>query len=153
MAILVLLEILKLISVMKTILLAADLYYMIVTIIDLLSRVPTKATIKSPCELWTGRKPSLKHLHIWRCPAQARPYVPKERKLDSRTASCYFVIYSEKSCDLKFYDPSTRRIFKTRNVYFFEDIEFDVGNKVGDIVMENYLNTRTQGFQVNLDMN
>ena len=46
--------------------------------------------------------------------------------------SFYFVRYLEKSCDLKFYDPSTRRIFKTRNAYFFEDIEFDVGNKVGD---------------------
>ena len=65
--------------------------------IYLLNRVPTKATIKTPYELWMGRKPSLKHLHIWGCPAQARPYVPRERKLDSITISCYFVGYSEKS--------------------------------------------------------
>ena len=30
----------------------------------LLNRVLTKATVKTPYELWTGHKPSLKHLHI-----------------------------------------------------------------------------------------
>ena len=79
-----------------------------------------------------GRKPSLKHLHIWGCPAQARPYVSKERKLDSITISCYFVGYSEKSWGFKFYDPSTRGIFETRNAHFFEDIKFDGGNIVRD---------------------
>ena len=32
--------------------------------IYLLNRVPTKETIKTPYELWIGRKPNLKHLHI-----------------------------------------------------------------------------------------
>ncbi|RVW76802.1 Retrovirus-related Pol polyprotein from transposon TNT 1-94 [Vitis vinifera] len=31
----------------------------------ILNRVPTKAAAKTPYELWTGRKPSLKHFHIW----------------------------------------------------------------------------------------
>ena len=30
----------------------------------ILNRVPTKATAKTPYELWTVKKPSLKHLHI-----------------------------------------------------------------------------------------
>ena len=30
----------------------------------ILNRVPTKAVAKTPYELWTGRKPSLKHFHI-----------------------------------------------------------------------------------------
>ena len=83
------------------------------TAIYLLNRVPTKATIKTSYELWLGKSPSLKHLHVWGCPSQARPYVPKERKLDSRTISCYFVGYSKKIIwGFKFYDPSTRGIFK-----------------------------------------
>ena len=49
----------------------------------ILNRVPTKATAKTPYELWTGKKPSLKHLYIWGCPAKARPYRPYEKKLDS----------------------------------------------------------------------
>ncbi|RVW81185.1 Retrovirus-related Pol polyprotein from transposon TNT 1-94 [Vitis vinifera] len=47
--------------------------------------VPTKAAAKTPYELWTGRKPSLKHFHVWGCPAEARPYKPHEKKLDSKT--------------------------------------------------------------------
>ncbi|RVX17043.1 Retrovirus-related Pol polyprotein from transposon TNT 1-94 [Vitis vinifera] len=52
----------------------------------ILNRVPTKAAAKTPYELWTGRKPSLKHFHIWGCPAEVRPYKPHEKKLDSKTA-------------------------------------------------------------------
>ena len=83
------------------------------TAIYLLNRVPTKATIKTPYELRMGRKPSLNHHQIWRCPAQATPYVPKERKLYFITISCYFIGYSKKSWGFKFYDPSTRGIFET----------------------------------------
>ena len=102
------------------------------TAIYLLKRVPTKATIKTTYELWMGRKHSLNHLHVWGCPSQVRPYVPKDIKLDSRTISCYCVGYLEKSWGFKFYDPSTRGIFETGNAHFFEDIEFDGGNKVRD---------------------
>ena len=61
----------------------------------LLNRVPTKAAAKTPYELWTSKKPSIKHLHIWGCSAEAWPYRPNEKKLDSRTVSSYFVGYSE----------------------------------------------------------
>ena len=49
----------------------------------ILNRVPTKAAAKTPYELWVGQKPSLKHFHVWGCPAEARPYKPNEKKLDS----------------------------------------------------------------------
>ncbi|KAL0382894.1 UNVERIFIED_CONTAM: Retrovirus-related Pol polyprotein from transposon TNT 1-94 [Sesamum calycinum] len=51
----------------------------------ILNRVPTKATNKTPYELWTGNKPNLKYLHMWGCPAEAWPYRPNEKKLDSRS--------------------------------------------------------------------
>ncbi|KAH6776365.1 hypothetical protein C2S52_013926 [Perilla frutescens var. hirtella] len=59
----------------------------------ILNRVPTKAAAKTPFELWNGRKPSLKHFHIWGCPAEARPYRPNEKKLDPKTVSNYFIGY------------------------------------------------------------
>ncbi|GAB2275362.1 hypothetical protein Dimus_039127 [Dionaea muscipula] len=61
----------------------------------LLNRVPTKAVTKTPYELWMSKKPSLKHLRIWGCPAEARPYRPHEKKLDSKTVSSYFIGYPE----------------------------------------------------------
>ena len=58
------------------------------------NRVLTKATVKTPYELWTCKKPSLKHLHIWGCLAEARPYRPNKKKLYSIDVSYYFIRYS-----------------------------------------------------------
>ncbi|RVW88213.1 Retrovirus-related Pol polyprotein from transposon TNT 1-94 [Vitis vinifera] len=55
--------------------------------------------------------------------AKARPYKPNEKKLDSRTVSCYFVGYSERSRGFKFYDPSSRSFFEVGNAKFIEDVE------------------------------
>ena len=102
----------------------------------ILNRVPTKATAKTPYEHWTDKKPSLKHLHIWGCSAEARPCRPHEKKLDSRTVSCYFIGYSERSKGYKFYDPTTKSIFETGNARFYEDVEFDGGDKDRDFSFE-----------------
>ncbi|RVW20236.1 Retrovirus-related Pol polyprotein from transposon TNT 1-94 [Vitis vinifera] len=37
-----------------------------------LNRVPTKAVPKTPFELWKCWKPSLRHVHVWGCPAEER---------------------------------------------------------------------------------
>ena len=42
----------------------------------LLNRVPSKAVPKTPYELWTGRKPSLRHLRVWGCPVEVKVYNP-----------------------------------------------------------------------------
>ena len=76
------------------------------TAVYILNSGPSKAINKTHYELWTGKRPSIKHLHIWDCPVEARPYMPYERKLDSRTISCYFVGYVECSQGYKFYNPT-----------------------------------------------
>ena len=93
------------------------------TVVYILNRVPSKAIAKTPYELWTSKKPSIRHLHVWGCPAKATPYKPNEKKLDFRTVSCYFVRYSERSRGFKFYDPSSRSFFETGNAKFIEDVE------------------------------
>ena len=84
--------------------------------------------------------PSIKHLHIWGCLAEARPYRPHERKLNSRTVSCYFVGYHERSRGYKFYDPTSRSFFETGNARFLEDVEFEgEGNKMDVVFGEEYV--------------
>ena len=107
----------------------------------ILNRVPTKAAAKTPYQLWTGRKPSLKHFHIWGCPAEARPYKPNEKKLEPKTVSSYFIGYSERSRGYKFYDPKLKTIFETGIATFFEDIEFGGRNKIRDIVFQENLDS------------
>ncbi|KAK0593122.1 hypothetical protein LWI29_031372 [Acer saccharum] len=104
----------------------------------ILNRVPTKAAVKTPYdyELWTGREPILKHFHIWGCPAEARPYRPYEKKLDSKTVGSYFIGYYKRFKGYKFYDPTLRSVFEMGTATFFEDVEFGGRNKVRDIVFE-----------------
>lgn len=78
----------------------------------------------------------MKHIHIWECPAEARPYKPNEKKLDARTINCYFIGYSERFRGFKFYDLTTKAIFETENARFFEDVEFEGGERVTGFVFE-----------------
>lgn len=94
------------------------------TAVYILNRVPSKAVNKTPYELWTGKRSSVKYLHIWGCPTEARSYRPHERKLDSRTISCYFVGYAKRSQGYKFYNPTLRSFFETRNARFLKEVEF-----------------------------
>ncbi|KAL0539841.1 hypothetical protein IC582_024062 [Cucumis melo] len=88
----------------------------------LLNRVPSKSVPNTPFELWTGRKPSLRHLHVWGCQTEVKIYNPHEKKLDSRTTSGFFIGYPEKSKGYIFYCPNhSTRIVETRNVRFIEN--------------------------------
>ncbi|RVW23885.1 Retrovirus-related Pol polyprotein from transposon TNT 1-94 [Vitis vinifera] len=100
------------------------------TAMYILNRVPSKAVPKTPFELWTGRKPSLRHIHIWGCPAEARIYNPHEKKLDSRTISGYFIGYPDKSKGYRFYCPNhSVRIVETGNARFLENGEISESNE------------------------
>ena len=78
----------------------------------ILNRVPSKVVTKTPYELWTGKKASIRHFHVWGCPSQERPYRSNEKKLDERTFSCYFVGYVERSWGFKLYNPTIRSFFR-----------------------------------------
>ena len=100
------------------------------TAMYILNRVPSKAVPTTPFELWTGRKPSLRHLHVWGCPAEARIYNPQEKKLDSRTISGYFIGYPEKSKGYRFYCPNhSTRIVEIGNARFLENDEISGSEK------------------------
>ena len=98
--------------------------YALKTAMYLQNRVPSKAVQKTPFELWTGRKPSLRHLHVWGCPAEIRYYNPHEKKLDAKTISGYFISYPEKSKGFRFYCPNhITRIIESGNARFIENDE------------------------------
>ena len=102
----------------------------------ILNRVPSKVVNKTPYELWTGKKPSIKHFHIWGCLVEARPYRPHERKLNSRIISCYFVGQAECSRGYKFYDHTLRSIFETENARFLEEVEFGKEENIRKVVFK-----------------
>ena len=64
------------------------------TTVYILNRVLTKVFQKTLFELFKGWKPSLQHICVWGCPSEVRIYNPKEKKLDQRTISGYFIGYA-----------------------------------------------------------
>ena len=94
------------------------------TAVHILNRVPSKAVPKTPYELWTGRKPSLRYMKVWGCLAEAKLYNPFLKKLDMKTVTCYFIGYPSHSKGYKFYCPShVTRIVETKDAHFLEDFK------------------------------
>ena len=88
----------------------------------MLNQVSSKSVPKTPYELWSGKKPSLHHFHVWRCKVDVRPYNSQSKKLDPKTISGFFVGYCIGSRDSKFYCSShTTRIIKSDSAVYFED--------------------------------
>jgi len=101
----------------------------------LLNRVSSKTVIKIPYELWTGKSPNIRHLHVWGCPAKARPYILYEKKLDLKTVSCLFVGYFERYRGFRFYCPSNKSIRRIM-LNFFEDIQNSGSQLYKDFIFE-----------------
>ncbi|KAL8519248.1 hypothetical protein ACS0TY_010259 [Phlomoides rotata] len=85
----------------------------------ILNLVPSKSVPKTPSELWTGRKPSLRHIRIWGCPA----YVLDEEtdKLDPRWELRLFVGYPRVTKMGLFYSPKDQWIVISTHSRFLED--------------------------------
>ena len=85
----------------------------------MLNKVPSKVVSKTHFELWIGRKPSLKYLHVWGCLVEIKIYNPYKKKLHFRITNGYFNGYLEKSKRYRFYYPNhSTRITEFKNVRF-----------------------------------
>ncbi|KAI5333804.1 hypothetical protein L3X38_023936 [Prunus dulcis] len=95
---------------------------------------------KIPYKTWCNRKPSISHLKIWGSKAEAKFYNPMERKLDSKTLSCFFIGYPDRTKGYMFYCPNnSTRFMKTQRAIFIEDdIESDTEENFDfDEILEN----------------
>jgi hypothetical protein len=92
------------------------------TVVHILNRVTSKSVPKTPYEMWTDRKPILNYLHVWGCPTEAKLFNPSIGKLESKTVSCHFIDYPDKSKGFRFYCPDRYiKIVETRHDVFLED--------------------------------
>ncbi|CAL2260285.1 unnamed protein product [Prunus armeniaca] len=104
----------------------------------ILNRFPTKSVDKIPFEIWNKRKPSLNHLKVWDCKAEAKLYNLVEKKLDSRTVSCLFIGYLEGSKGYRFYClKNITRFVETQRVVFMENEYDEIEDRVLDFDEES----------------
>ncbi|MCO5597384.1 hypothetical protein L7F22_051460 [Adiantum nelumboides] len=110
-----------------------------------LNRCPTCAlkTI-TPYESWYDRKPSVSHLRVFGCLAYA--HIPQQLrgKLDDKAVNCIFVGYNSGSKGYRLYNPTTNKIFESRDVIFAETtaqpmVAFDVPHMQTQDVFEGFL--------------
>ncbi|KAL8478883.1 hypothetical protein ACS0TY_030680 [Phlomoides rotata] len=93
--------------------------YTLETTAYILNLVLSKLVPKTPSELWTGRKPSLRHIRIWGCPSYV---LDKEAdKLDPRSELRLFVGYPRGTKKGLFYSPKDQRIMVSTHSRFLED--------------------------------
>ncbi|RVW99042.1 Retrovirus-related Pol polyprotein from transposon TNT 1-94 [Vitis vinifera] len=85
----------------------------------ILNLVPSKSVPKTPTELWTGRKPSLKHVRMWGCPAHVLK--GKTDKLETKTELCFFIGYPRETKDGLFYSPKDKKIIVSTNAHYLEE--------------------------------
>ncbi|KAJ1417936.1 Retrovirus-related Pol polyprotein from transposon TNT 1-94 [Sesbania bispinosa] len=84
----------------------------------LLNKVPTKSVSTTPYEIWKGRKPSLKHIKVWGCPAYVKRL--QTDKLEARSDKCRFIGYPKETMGYYFYHPSDHKVFVARGGTFLE---------------------------------
>jgi transposase InsO family protein len=79
---------------------------------------------KTPQELWSGYKPNVAHLRIFRSVAYGKPG-PKRTKLDDKSKKYIFIGYDEKSKAYKLYDPIEKKFVVSRDVVVNEEAHWD----------------------------
>ena len=91
------------------------------TVCYLVNRSPTSALVgKTPMEVWSSKKPSVRHLCVFGCEAYA--YVPKEKRSNSenKVVKCIFIGYSGDVKGYKLWDLVNRKVLYRKNVIFRE---------------------------------
>ena len=100
-------------------LLISFLGYALKTTMHLLNLVPSKFVPKTPMELWSGRKPSIRYLHI----QGYLVHVLKGKfdKLEPKTEVCMFIGYPKETMGYLFYNYTVIKVFVSTNDKFLEN--------------------------------
>ncbi|KAL8136073.1 hypothetical protein AgCh_010609 [Apium graveolens] len=109
-----------------------------------LNGVPSKSVPQTPYEISKERKPSLKHVKIWGCPAYVKKGDPD--KLESRSVKCNFVGYPKETLGHYFY--TDHRVFVSRHATFLEKQFILEGNSGTKIELDEVQKAQTTTDQV-----
>jgi len=94
------------------------------TAVYLKNRCPTKQLVfKTPFEVLHDYKPDVSHFKVFGCTAFA--HIPKanRRKLDAKSIKCVFIGYCTDQKAYKLFDPSSHKLFASRDVVFHEQAD------------------------------
>lgn len=92
------------------------------------NRTASSTVLKTPYELWTGRKPNLSHLRVYGSTVMV--HVPKinRKKWDQKSVKHILVGYDETTKGYRCYNPGTRKVIISRDVTIMEKNSIMVSN-------------------------
>ena len=93
--------------------------YALNTTIHPLNLVPSNTVPKTPMELWSGRKPSMRYFHIWDCSAHVLKGKPN--KLEPKSEVCLLMGYPKETRGYLFYSHNDNKVFVSTNAKFLEN--------------------------------
>ena len=96
------------------------------TTVYLKNRSPTRSLYNvTPFKALYGSKPTVRNLKVFGC--KDFSHIPKanRKKLDAKAIKCIFIGYCSEFKAYKLFDPSTHKVFASRDVLFHEQ---EVGN-------------------------
>lgn len=95
------------------------------TAVHIMNRSPTVALSNTtPLEVWSGTKPSIKHLRVFGCIAMV--HIPKvdRRKLGEKSEKLMMVGYSDTQKGYRLINPTTYKVKVSRDITFIESQMF-----------------------------
>ena len=105
----------------------------------LLNRVATRSVEgKTPYEVWKGVKPNLSHVRVFG--STVFVHIPKEKrsKFEPKAVKCHHVGYCETQKAFRAWDPVSRKVLISRDVFFQElddrAVEIERPNSIFDLV-------------------
>ncbi|CAH9062481.1 unnamed protein product [Cuscuta epithymum] len=92
----------------------------------LINRSPSvPLNFEVPERLWTGKDPTYSHLRVFGCSSYTHVSKELRQKLDARTIPCIFVGYGNEEFGYRLWDPKEKKVFRSRDVVFHEDLTIE----------------------------
>ena len=99
-------------------------------------------------EVWSGKEVKFSHLKVFGCVSYIHIDSDAHNKLDAKSKICFFIGYGDEKFGYRFWDEQNRKIIRSRNVIFNEQVMYNDRSTVVSDVAE--INQKKSEF-VNLD--
>lgn len=98
----------------------------VMTAIYIRNRCKVGDNNKTPEEIWSGKKPTVKHIRVFGCDVYVHIKDSDRKKLDPKAKKCIFIGYSDSNNGYKVYDPEVKKVCFSRDVTF-DETQFTAG--------------------------
>ena len=79
---------------------------------------------KLPKEIWSSKEVNFSHLKVFCCVSYVHIYFVAHSKLDAKSKICFFIDYGDEKFGYRFWDEQNRKIIRSRNVIFKEQVMY-----------------------------